>query len=124
DDPPVELPWIALELVEDKGPGATLAARIEAARDDGIDPVRAARLTRGMVEGLSVFHRFGIVHRDLKPDNVFVAGPVDDETPKIADCGIARVDGLPGPTIQAASPQYAAPEQLLSYWDPTASNPL
>src|SRR6185503_21199497 len=32
DDPPVELPWIALELVEDKGPGATLAARIEAAR--------------------------------------------------------------------------------------------
>jgi hypothetical protein len=52
---------------------------------------------------------------------VLVAGPVDDETPKLADCGIARVEGLAG-TVAAMTPSYGGPEQLLS--KPGERNPL
>jgi hypothetical protein len=60
----------------------------------------------------------------LKPDNVFVAGPIDDETPKLGDCGIARVDGLTAGTIAGVTPEYGGPEQMLSALWPTERNPL
>ncbi|WP_437796330.1 protein kinase domain-containing protein [Sorangium sp. So ce693] len=108
------MPWIALEHVEGSNAGTTLAERIELAGEGGVDPVRVHRLARGMIEGVRVLHRLGVIHRDLKPNNVFVAGPVDVETPKIADCGIARVEGLRLATVQAMTPGYGAPEQSLS----------
>lgn len=120
---PQELPWIALELVDGGGAGATLSDRVTKG-PTAVDPVRALRLVRGIVAGVGVFHRFGVLHRDLKPDNVFVAGPIDDETPKIADCGIARVEGIAGGTIGAATLGYAGPEQMLSMRSPTERNPL
>jgi serine/threonine protein kinase len=119
-----ELPWIALELVDAGAGGATLTDRVIKGQHGPIDPVRALRLARGIVEGVGIFHRFGVLHRDLKPDNVFVAGPVDDEVPKIADCGIARVEGVGGGTISAATLGYAGPEQVLSMQWPTQRNPL
>ena len=117
------IPWLALELVDGGSEGATLGQRVLRAAK-GIDPVRALRLTRGVLSGVGVLHEAGIVHRDLKPENIFVTGPLDDETPKIADCGIARVDGLAVGTIAALTPAYAGPEQVLSQIHPTRSNPL
>jgi serine/threonine protein kinase len=107
------LPWLALELVEGGAAGGSLAERVERSGADGIDPVRALRLIRGIFEGVAALHSEGIIHRDLKPDNVLVAGPVDDESPKVADCGIARVDGLMA-TIAGMTPAYGAPEQVFS----------
>ena len=107
------LPWLALELVEGGAEGVSLAERVERAGADGIDPVRALRLIRGIFEGVAALHSEGIIHRDLKPENVLVAGPVDDETPKLADCGIARVQGLMA-TIAGMTAAYGAPEQVFS----------
>src|SRR5690606_20887067 len=62
------------------------------------------------------------IHRDLKPENVLVAGPVDAEIPKLADCGIARVEGV-ATSLAALTPAYAGPEQFLSR-PPPERNPL
>ncbi len=110
---PRRLPWMVLELVDGGMDGVSLTERVERAGADGVDPVRALRLVRGIFSGVSALHGEGIIHRDLKPDNVLVTGPLDDETPKLADCGIARVDGLVA-TIAGMTPAYGGPEQVLS----------
>jgi eukaryotic-like serine/threonine-protein kinase len=114
------LPWLAIEHVDGGPDGTLLGERVEGA-PDGIDPARAAGLLRGMVTGVEALHEEGIIHRDLKPDNVLIAGPIDDETPKLADCGIARVDGMAA-TIAGMTPTYGGPEQVLSRTG--ARNPL
>ncbi len=115
-----ELPWLALELVDGGPDGTSLAQRVARA-PGGCDPVRVQRLVRRIADGVSILHAEGVIHRDLKPDNVLVTGPVGDETPKIADCGIARFEGALS-TIPAFTREYAAPEQWLSR--PGRSNPL
>jgi hypothetical protein len=115
------LPWLAIELIDGGAHGVTLTERVARAGGEGIDAVRALRLLRGMLEGVATLHGEDILHRDLKPDNVLIAGPVDDETPKLADCGIARIDGIAG-TVAAMTPEYGGPEQLLS--KPWERNPL
>jgi serine/threonine protein kinase len=115
-----ELPWLALEFVDGGPDGSTLAERIARA-PGGCDPVRVHRLARRIAEGISILHEEGMVHRDLKPDNVLVTGPVGDETPKIADCGIARYAGAAA-TIPAFTMEYAATEQRR--WRERQSNPL
>jgi serine/threonine protein kinase len=107
------LPWLAIELVDGGSEGGTLIQRVHRAQGDGVDPVRALRLLRGIFAGVSALHAEGILHRDLKPDNVLVAGPVDDETPKLADCGIARVEGVLG-TVAGTTPTYGGPEQQIA----------
>ena len=119
--PPRMLPWLAIEYVDGGSAGTSLTERVRRA-PEGIDPLRAARLVRGIFEGVSVLHDERIVHRDLKPDNVLVAGPLDDETPKLADCGIARIEGIKSMTIAALTPEYGGPEQALSL--PGIPNPL
>jgi serine/threonine protein kinase len=115
------LPWLAIELVDRGVIGASLEERVQCAIG-GVDPMRALRLARGLIEGVRALHSEGIVHRDLKPENVLVAGPIDDETPKIADCGIARVAGVEG-TSGGYTPGYAGLEQLC-VMPPRESNPL
>jgi hypothetical protein len=105
------LPWIALEYVDGGAAGTSLNSRVTSTRE-GIDPPRALRLVRGIVEGVRTLHAVGAIHRDLKPENVLVAGPIDDETPKIADCGIARIAGVQSGTFNACTVEYAGIEQL------------
>jgi hypothetical protein len=117
----VTLPWLALELVEGGRDGLTLVERVARCPGDGVDPRRALRLLRGVFDGISALHEEGVLHRDVKPENVLVAGPIDDEVPKLADCGIARVDGIAA-TFAAMTPAYGGPEQALS--KPWERNPL
>lgn len=116
----VRLPWLAIEYVDGGPDGSSLADRVNRA-PEGTDPIRALRLCRGIVQGVMALHDVGIIHRDLKPDNVLVVGPIGDETPKIADCGISRVDGATY-TIAALTREYAGTEQWLSR--PGEKNPL
>jgi eukaryotic-like serine/threonine-protein kinase len=116
----LSLPWLAIEYVDGGPDGSSLAERVNRA-PEGMDPIRALRFCRGIVQGVSALHEVGIIHRDLKPDNVLVVGPVGDETPKIADCGISRVDGATY-TIAALTREYAGTEQWLSR--PGEKNPL
>lgn len=109
----MRLPWLAIEHVDGGHEGIALADRVARAQPNGIDPIRALRLIRGIAEGVSVLHAEGIVHRDLKPENILITGPVDDETPKVADCGIARIEGMAA-TVAAMTPSYGGPEQMLS----------
>jgi hypothetical protein len=106
------IPWLALEYVDGGADGSSLTERVERARP-GVDPLRARRMVRGIVEGLLAIHRAQLVHRDLKPDNVLVAGPIDDEIPKLTDYGVARVEGL-STTVAGATLAYAGFEQLVS----------
>lgn len=123
---PYELPWLALEFVDGGTAGTTLGRRVEKAREtDGVDPVRAEKLVRKMLEGLQIVHRSGVIHRDLKPENIFVTGPVDDETPKIGDFGIARIEGgNPSMSIAALTKGYGSSEQGLGVFRPGRRNPL
>jgi hypothetical protein len=75
-------------------------------------PDRAARLGLGLLDALEAAHRAGIVHRDLKPRNVMVR---EDGATKLADFGIASVQGDPRLTVTGlvvGSPAYMAPEQV------------
>jgi hypothetical protein len=82
-------------------------------RGDGpLAPERAARLGLHLLATLEAAHRAGIVHRDLKPKNVMVRA---DGTTKLADFGIASVQGDPRLTatgLVVGSPAYMAPEQV------------
>jgi eukaryotic-like serine/threonine-protein kinase len=75
-------------------------------------PERAARLGLLLLDALEAAHRAGIVHRDLKPRNVMVR---EDGATKLADFGIASVQGDPRLTVTGlvvGSPAYMAPEQV------------
>lgn len=105
------LPWLAIEFVDGGKAGSSLLQRVRQA--GGVDPIRALRLTSGLVGAVKALHEQGILHRDLKPDNVLVAGPIDNEMVKLVDCGIARIEGLSS-TVQGMTVTYGGPEQTLS----------
>src|SRR5262249_3340722 len=50
-------------------------------------PEQAARLIRGLADGLEEAHQHGIIHRDLKPSNVMLNRHDD---PIVLDFGLAR----------------------------------
>lgn len=64
--------------------------------------------------GVMALHDNGIVHRDLKPENILM----DQDTPKIADFGLARSSRLK-PVTQSmdvkGSPHYMSPEHFFDF---------
>lgn len=67
-----------------------------------------------VLKGVEAIHAHGIVHRDLKPENVLM----DDETPKIADFGLARSIKMRAVSkswdVKGTWP-YMAPEQFADF---------
>ena len=100
------MPYFEMEYIE----GGSLARRL----DDtpwAIGP--AARMVAVLARAIADAHRLGIIHRDLKPANVLL---VDDETPKVADFGLAKSltadSNLTQSGVFVGTPNYAAPEQV------------
>ena len=99
--------FIIQELVE----GRSLRELVES--EGPLDPMRAASIAIALLDGLEIVHRHGVVHRDVKPGNVLLA---DDGAVKLADFGIAAVEGDPSLTVAGTvlgSPAYMAPEQAM-----------
>ncbi len=81
-------------------------------QQERIDPARAVRFTRQVLEALGYAHRRGVVHRDVKPPNILV--DIDDRV-KLTDFGIASRSGDPkltGAGIALGSLHYMSPEQM------------
>ena len=103
-------PWLALEYVD----GVPITAHCDA---QGLGTRERIALIQQVASAVQAAHARLIVHRDLKPANVLVtsAGQV-----RLLDFGIAKLlDGdadeasaLTRITGRAATPDYAAPEQI------------
>ncbi|MFK5633884.1 Stk1 family PASTA domain-containing Ser/Thr kinase [Ornithinimicrobium sp. LYQ103] len=101
-----DLVFLAMELVE----GSTLRDVIT-----GHAPLTARRslsLITPVLEALAAAHHEGMVHRDVKPENVLIGGPRG--TVKVADFGLARLDGSTTATSEMlwGTAAYLAPEQV------------
>ena len=113
DDQDVSIEYIAMEYI----PGGSLWFTMS---EDGFYPDEAAvytwirRYFMPVLAGVKALHDNGIVHRDLKPENIFM----DQDTPKIADFGLARSCSLK-PVTQSidvkGSPPYMSPEHYFDF---------
>jgi beta-lactam-binding protein with PASTA domain len=106
---PETLPYIVMEFVS----GRTLRDVLNQSTGATMDPIRAMRVTEGILTALEYSHHHGIVHRDIKPANVMVT---EDGDIKVMDFGIARAIADSGATVtqtQAVigTAQYLSPEQ-------------
>lgn len=99
------MPFMVLELVE----GRTLRDRVV----HGPMPVEdVRRLGAALADALDHVHSHGFVHRDVKPSNILLG---DDDVPRLADFGLARLaDGarLTRPDQVVGTAAYLAPEQV------------
>ncbi len=109
-------PYIVMEMLS----GEPLEKRV--ARLGRIPLPETAHILQQVCRALQRAHDAGIVHRDLKPENIFlVRSPDDDEeTAKVLDFGIAKIQTVPGQQGPSSStktgvvlgtPYYMSPEQ-------------
>src|SRR5207237_2784323 len=69
---------------------------------------RATFYLQQLCAGLAHAHECGVIHRDIKPQNLLLTA--DRETVKIADFGVARLEGGDGAITRVGTNIYAAPE--------------
>lgn len=113
-----ELAWIAQELVEG---GWTLKDFLDELRGAESVPKgyyrQVAELVAQLADGLHSAHQAGVIHRDLKPQNILIA---PDDTPKVADFGLARVSDDPFQSLTGeggGTYYYMSPEQIVASRD-------
>lgn len=98
--------WLVMELVE----GPTLKDAL--AEHGWLEPAWATTIGERVARALDYAHQNGIVHRDVKPGNILLG---EDETVKVADFGIAKVQGSDEITrtgTMLGTAAYVSPEQL------------
>jgi serine/threonine protein kinase len=69
---------------------------------------RALFYLEQVCSGLAHAHKCGVIHRDIKPQNLLLTA--DKEVVKIADFGVARLDGSDGAITRVGTNIYSAPE--------------
>jgi serine/threonine protein kinase len=99
-------PYFVMELLE----GTSLGDAIDS--EGAIEPVRAVRLARELVDALQAAHESGVIHADVTPSNILVAG----DHVKLVDFGLAELlaelELDETATHIMGTPRYVAPERL------------
>jgi serine/threonine-protein kinase len=108
-------PYLVMELLA----GQSLQSMLD--RQGKLSPDQAIDFALQILAGLEAAHAIGVVHRDMKPDNVFVTPSGGGPLLKLIDFGIAKLrasseysKGLTRAGVVMGTPEYMAPEQLLS----------
>ncbi len=107
-----ERPFSVLEYVDGK-PLSTILAE-----SGSLEPARALKIMKEILQGLEYAHTNKIVHRDIKPSNIMISrSSSGEEEVKIVDFGIAKMLESDKVTITEAgeifgTPNYMSPEQV------------
>jgi serine/threonine protein kinase len=109
-DKKLEVPWIAMELLE----GQNLGDHISEHGPMKKDVVRQS--LEQLCHAIAAAHKLGIIHRDLKPANVFLSEARRVGAPrvvKVLDFGIAKIiaESVTMQGSQLGTPSWMAPEQ-------------
>ena len=108
-------PYLVMELLS----GQSLQGMLD--RQGKLPLDQAVDFGLQILAGLEAAHATGVVHRDMKPDNVFVTPTGGGPLLKLIDFGIAKLrassefsKGLTRAGVVMGTPEYMAPEQLIS----------